>query len=292
MFLKDVILKKMKKNITFILPLLLLLLLNSCKKELSVSPDELYPSKNGVIISSNPDGAKIYINGKNTGYVTPDTVFWVESGSILITLKKELFKDSSLVVRVGEKDTARVFMDFASNPTMFGKLYIDSNPRGGAIFLNDSALNKTTPATLTGIVPGYYDVTVKVPGYWDETKNIPIRSVVTTYVDAQLVDTLVWINYNSERTPIPSDYLSSIAIERGYIKWVGSLDSGLFSYDDNTWTVYNTDNSILPDNTINSVGVDYFGNLWVCTNYGVVKKMAITGLFTILRTRGFLMIKY
>jgi hypothetical protein len=256
----------------FLISALLIAFITGCEKELSVSPEEEYATKNGVIIESNPAGAKIYVNGKNTGQFTPDTLFWLEPGNFLLTLKKELFKDSSLIVKVVEEDTIRIFLDYTTNKTMLGKLYIDSNPRGAQIFLNDSALNKITPFTTEGLTPGYYKVRLRVAGYWDEEKITPVRSVVTTYFDAQMIDTLVWANFNTDRSDIPSNFLSSVAIEKGYIKWIGSLDAGLIRFDDKTWTVYDMHNSILPDNQVNSVAVDEFDNLWVCTDFGVVKK--------------------
>jgi hypothetical protein len=261
----------MERIVCYLTAAFLLILFNSCEKELSVSPEEKYPSKNGIIVSSAPEGSYIYINGKNTGYTTPDTVFWINSGKVLVTLKNEMYRDSSVFVNLNDTDTISIFMDFISNPTMRGKLRISSFPEGGEIFLNDSAINKTTPTTLTGLIPGYYKVRVRLSGYWDEEKTVLVKSVVTTYVETQMIDTLTWIHYSSGRVLI-SDYLTSIAIERGHIKWIGSLGDGLYCFDDQDWKVYNTGNSIIPDDLINSVSFDTLDNLWICTNLGVVKK--------------------
>jgi len=193
----------------------------SCEKDLSVTPEETLPKKNAVIIRSEPPNARIFINGKNTGQITPDTVFWLQPGNVLITLKKELFKDSSINAKLVEDDTLELFFDYTTNKTMLGKLHIDSNPRGAQIFINDSSVNKITPAVLEGFFPGFHKVKLKLSGNWDEEKLVPVKSVVTTYVDYQFTDTLVWINYTGSRTNIPSNYLSCITIEKGYIKWIG-----------------------------------------------------------------------
>lgn len=261
-----------KRIFTLIVLIFSLFFLVSCEKDLSVTPEETLPKKNAVIIKSEPSGARIFINGKNTGQLTPDTVFWLQPGDVIVTLKKELFKDSSITAKLLENDTLELFFDYTTNKTMLGKLNIDSNPRGAQIFVNDSAVNKITPAILEGFFPGFHKIRLKLNGHWDEEKLVPVKSVVTTYIDYQFTDTLVWINYTASRTNIPSNYLSSIAIEKGYIKWMGSIDAGLIRFDDNTWTIYNMNNSIIPDNNINSVGIDDFGNLWICTNYGVVRK--------------------
>jgi len=262
----------MKRKTLYLLYSFLFIFSAGCEKELSVTPEEVLPFRNGIIIDSSPGGAKIFINGKNTGQFTPDTILWVKEYSVLITLKMELYKDSSVTINLQENDTAIVFMDYISNKTMRGRLNISSNPMGAEVSLNDSALNKTTPLILDGLLPGYYKLKFRKAGHWDDETTAIVRSVATTYIDQQLIDTTIWINYHTGRVPIPSDYLSSIVIEKGYIKWMGSLDSGLIRFDDKDWTVYNTSNSILPGNQINSVAIDDFGSLWICTNYGVVKK--------------------
>lgn len=55
------------------------------------------------------------------------------------------------------------------------------------------------------------------------------------------------------------------------MKWVGTKNGGLARYDDFTWTVYDTSNSILPSNKIRALAVDNSNNLWIAANYGLVK---------------------
>jgi hypothetical protein len=243
----------------------------SCERDLSVSPDETYIKKNAVFVESNPTGAKIFINNKNTGQLTPDTVFWVPSGDLILTLKLDLFKDSSVAVHIDNEDTVSLFLDFTKNKTMLGKFSINSFPKGAEIFINDERTHKVTPQ-LFNLMPGYYKVKLKLNGFWDEEKTDVVKSAVTTYIEPQFVDTLTWIHYTTGRTDIPSDYLSCVAVEKGYIKWMGTFNAGLVRFDDRIWTIYNMSNSILPDDVINSLVMDDFGNLWVCTDYGVVKK--------------------
>jgi ligand-binding sensor domain-containing protein len=50
-------------------------------------------------------------------------------------------------------------------------------------------------------------------------------------------------------------------------KWVGT-DYGLASYNDTTWTFYNTLNSGLTDNVIRSIAVDIYNNKWIGTFFG------------------------
>jgi ligand-binding sensor domain-containing protein len=251
--------------------LLPLVLLNSCQEELSTSPEEVLLTKNALIVGSNPSGAKIFINGKNTGQFTPDTLFWLQPGPLKLTLKLNLFRDTSIIIQKGTADTQSVFLDYTKNPTMSGKLFIDSHPRDADIFINDSSINKKTPYEVRNIFPGQYTIKLKKSGYWDEYKTTTVYSTFTTHIDPYMTDTTVWITYNTARTGIPSNYLTSVAIESNSTKWIGTLDAGLASYDDNKWIIYNTGNSLLPDNYIRYIHIDMNDVKWVCTNAGLIK---------------------
>jgi len=243
----------------------------SCEKEPTRSIEEELPTKNAIIIGSNPAGAKIYIAGKNTGQVTPDTIFWLRNGEVRVTLKLELFKDSSVTVMVNEKDTQSVFLDYTNNHTMMGNIYVDSNPRGAEIFLNDSSVNQVTPYKITNLMPGYYNLRLRKSQQWDYEKVVPVKSVTTNYIDCQMTDSIYWVNHSTYRTDIPTDYLTCVAIEKGFIKWVGTLNKGLLVYDDRTWKVFDMSNSILPDNKVNFIYIDPSNTKWICTDYGLVK---------------------
>ncbi|NCS87250.1 MAG: PEGA domain-containing protein, partial [Ignavibacteria bacterium] len=84
-----------------ILVFILGLSLSSCEKEVSVSTNEKESENHAkIFINSKPAGAKIYLDGKNTGYITPDTVKWLLAGEYKVTLKKEYFKDTNVVVLI------------------------------------------------------------------------------------------------------------------------------------------------------------------------------------------------
>jgi hypothetical protein len=66
-----------------------------------------------------------------------------------------------------------------------GSLYITSTPSGAAVFMNSNAKG-TTPATLTGIVPGTYTVLLKKSGYPDYTTSTAIIAGQVTTINADL----------------------------------------------------------------------------------------------------------
>jgi ligand-binding sensor domain-containing protein len=55
-------------------------------------------------------------------------------------------------------------------------------------------------------------------------------------------------------------------------KWIGTGNGGLAKFDGTNWTVYNTSNSGLPDNSVWSIVLDGAGNKWIGTNGGGLAK--------------------
>ena len=90
-----------------------------------------------------------------------------------------------------------------------------------------------------------------------------------------------WINYNSSNSGLTSDHVSSIAIDGLGNKWIGTypyytgpnevVGGGVAKFDGINWTVYNTSNSGLPNNYINSIAIDNSGNKWIGTEGGLAK---------------------
>ncbi len=244
---------------------------NSCEQEISVSKPEEPPQNSGKIyIGSVPDHAAIFINNKNSGYFTPDTIPYLDDGNQLVTLKLKLYKDSSEIVTVNKNSTSSIFFDFINNPTMRGYLYIDSNPRDAAIFINDSLIDKTTPVTLGNLLPGEYSIRLEANGYWHSNSMVQVRSDKTSRISINLKDTLTWVNYNTGHgIPIPTDYLTCVAAD-GNIIWAGGFD-GLIKYENNVWKLFNTNNSMMPADRVNDIVVDAQQNKWICTENGLVK---------------------
>ncbi|MBU0473509.1 MAG: PEGA domain-containing protein [Bacteroidetes bacterium] len=66
----------------------------------------LKPTATDVTISSTPVGAEIWINGSNSGFVTPQVFTDMPYGNYTITLKKENFEDYTQVLVVSSSSTS------------------------------------------------------------------------------------------------------------------------------------------------------------------------------------------
>ncbi|MFO7524833.1 MAG: PEGA domain-containing protein [Ignavibacteriaceae bacterium] len=263
--------KSVRSEIIFVifLSFLISLIFISCDKEVSRSPVESEPSKGKLVVSSDPGNYLIFLNGKNTGRYTPDSLTFLDDGTYEITLKKKYFKDTSVVVTIYIEEKQEIFIDYLNNPSMYGKLSLFSIPPGGNIFLNDSLLMAITPDTIEGILPGEYIVKIKLQNHRDAVLEVNVQSSTVTSYSTALRDTSEWVDFQTFNSSIPSNSLTTIDIDGNNIKWVGSTDKGLIKYDEVNFTSYSTINSGIPSNIVNSVTIAPDNKIWVGTTAGL-----------------------
>ncbi len=264
-----------KKNNPFqitaiiVFSLLGLYLLSGCEKEVSTSPPDDEIPKAFLNVQSYPTGFSIFLNGKNTGRITPDYVPYLEEGLYNITLKKKYFRDTTFSVTLTNLDTSNIFIDLFQNPLMLGKINFSSSPVNAEIILNDSVTGLITPAMLTKLRPGLYSVRYKLYNYRDANVNIIVESNKTTTVYEQLRDTSDWIDYQINNSNIQSNLLTSIAIDHNNSKWIGTSDLGIISFNEIDFVNFNSNNSSIPSNQINCISISDNNNIWVGTNNGL-----------------------
>jgi hypothetical protein len=249
--------------------LFLLFTLLGCDKEVSRSPVEAEAPKGFIYVDSNPQGFTIYINDRNTGRLTPDSVSYIEAGEYEITLKKKYFKDTSVVVSLGDNEKQNLSIDITSNPSMYGKLSLTTTPVGASIIMNDSLLNQVTPITIQNLLPGLYSVRFTFFNYRDILIQAIVESGKISSYTETLRDTSVWVDYQVFNSGIQSNSLTDIAVDQNNVKWIGTLEKGIIRYDEVNFVSFNTSNSLLPDNRINCISIDPQNRVWVGTDFGI-----------------------
>ncbi len=257
------------KKIIIIIEFLLVTLLVACDKDVSVSPPDPPLPTGKIFVSSFPEQALIFLNNKFTGNLTPDTIFYLESGTYSLTLRKKYFKDITTNVVISEDSLSDIFIDYRNYPGVLGNLGIDSSPRGAQIFINDSSTGKITPSTFS-LFPGKYLIRLRFEGFWDAVREVEIESGKSIYPYIAMTDSLVWANFNPSNSGLPDFFINHTAIDNDNIKWIGTLSNGLVRFDDRTWTIYNSSNSLLPTDNIRFIGIDLENKKWICTQVGLV----------------------
>jgi len=247
------------------------IVISSCGKEVSVNPEEAPPSKGFIYIETIPSGAKIYLNGNNTGRVTPDSIRWLPEGETQFRLKLENYRDSVFNHNIKESERAHLVVDFINNPYMRGRLICKTTPDQAEILINDSLTENKTPFEFKNLIPGKYKIKYNKYGCWSDSVIVTVRSGESTYADKKLPDSTVWVIYNRTNSKLPSNYLNHMLIVDSTI-WLASSDSGLIRYSNGKYYSFNRFNSPLPDNIIYRILKDNNNNLWIATySAGLVK---------------------
>ena len=243
-----------------------------CEKVVSVSLPDLPPPNGYLFIDSYPKGAHIYLNGKARRRATPDSITWLKTGTDTITLKKELYRDTTFTASVVEGKKFNVFIDYTKNPLMRGKIYCSSSPQKASIFINDSSTGLKTPTTITGLLPGYYNITYKIENHRDITSSVTIKSNSLSSLYSILVDTTVWRDFNTDNSGISTNELSCISIDNNNKIWIGTLNNGITILDGNQWFNYHFGGTRLPSNKIYSITTSRSDNKkWVGTESGLAE---------------------
>lgn len=258
-----------KKIYLVMLLLTITFLIIGCEQEISTSPEEPEPQKGKIVFDSNPHGFAIFINGRNTGSITPDSLSFLDADDYLITLKKKYYKDSVFTLQLLQDERKNLFIDFISNPAMYGKINLFSIPAGASIKIFDSLFTSTTPDTINNLLPGIYSITLSYPQHRSVTFDAIVESGMMNLYSKVLRDTSVWVDFQVFNSGLISNNLKCVAVDQNNYKWIGSIDKGIMKFDGFNFIVFNNSNSGIPSNRINTIKVDNNNNIWVGTNNGL-----------------------
>lgn len=142
--------------------------------------------KGFVTVASKPGGAQIWINGKDTGKVTP-IEFLVEPGPQSIVVRKQGFLDATTDLKlvagqsvnyapslmaagrtdniklVGSGGVGKLFGNNGNGSGM-AQIEIKTEPKGAQVTVNGTPLQKTTPLAIQ-VEAGNYDITIQKDGF-------------------------------------------------------------------------------------------------------------------------------
>lgn len=253
--------------------LVLALIAQGCEKDVYVEPSsDVQYSYARVYISSNPAGATIYVNGKTTGLLTPDTVRWITTGDYHITLKRDYFFDTTFTVNAINNKVTSGFVDYYQSDRMLGSMNCTSTPSGAKIYLDNEYTGRITPFVFTRMIPHLYSVKYEYPEYRKDSLKVAVRSSGTGMCNLTLDDTLDVINYNTKNSNLPSDDYTCIAEDKYGNMWFGTSADGLVKFDGKRFYRYTDENtSAITSNYTRRMIKDKEGNLWIGLSNGIVR---------------------
>jgi serine/threonine-protein kinase len=174
-------------------------------KSVDVSAD-LAPAVSTIVVTSNPQGANVWVDGKDSGLNTP-TQLTVEKGFHKITVRKAGFKEMSMEDTVSEGQTMsfspvllstnvqpedgkspnplRRFFGTDTIPEGKGLVHIRTNPEGATILVDGKAAPKKTNARWPAD-PGVYSIVLQMSGYKPVHRNIKVQKGKVVNIDELL----------------------------------------------------------------------------------------------------------
>lgn len=171
-------------------------------KSIAVSV-ELAQALSTIVVSSNPQGANIWLDGKDTGQLTPAQLN-VEKGIHRVVVRKAGFKDAAGDETVMEGQTVTFTpillsqnqsAESAPNSTLLrrifgadavpegkGLLHVRTEPAGATIIVDGKAVPKKTN-TRWPADPGVYSIVLQMDGYKPVHRNIRVQKGKTSNLD-------------------------------------------------------------------------------------------------------------
>ncbi len=157
-------------------------------------------SASTISVSSDPAGAAILVDGKETGKLTPAKIT-VEKGGHKIVVRKAGFADASVSTNVAEGETfdfspklqpgssegaiGRLKTFFGGIPAGKGEVDVHSDPKGAEIVVNGRPFEKKAPAKII-LTPGTYSVALRMDGYKPVQKTVIIEEGKKVALDQTL----------------------------------------------------------------------------------------------------------
>lgn len=183
------------------------------------------------------------------------------------------------------------------------KIYISSDPTNVSIYLNGINTGKKTPDTLSWLSTGENKITLKT-FYFDDTTttvNLSKNTVTNLYINFEAnsrdLGKINCLSYPegaeifldgasiNQKTPFIIKKVRSGTHDVKYrysshrddsisVKALGStmVTAYLDLEDTSKWVSYNTKNSPILSNTVNSIAVDHKNNIWIGTDNGLSRK--------------------
>ncbi|MDO8567898.1 MAG: PEGA domain-containing protein [Dehalococcoidales bacterium] len=147
-----------------------------------------------IYVYSDPGGAQIFINGvyrTDTNFSASGVGFTDLTPNVTyrVVIKKQGYQDFTTDVKLSPNEIRDVRAKLVPGVTPTGEIKVSSEPQGAAVYVNGNKLT-TSPATLTGVKPGTYQITVKKDGYedWNETVTVSAGKTAEVYATLPLID--------------------------------------------------------------------------------------------------------
>jgi len=201
---------------------------------------DLIKALGSIAVTSAPEGARIFLDGTDTGEVTNATLT-VPAGEHTVTVTKPGYADASATVTVGHDQTVPVHFGLVP-PT--GSLAVTSTPDGARIYLDGLETGEVTNATLVNVPAGAHTVRVERDGYREAEAAVTVTAggTASCHLDLEKIVVLPVADFSASVTAgtAPLTVLFTDASTGDPTSWAWAFGDGTTSTEQNPIYTYLT----------------------------------------------------
>ncbi|HQK96034.1 MAG TPA: carboxypeptidase regulatory-like domain-containing protein [Armatimonadota bacterium] len=170
-------------------------------------PNDGLPKSTIIQFISAPAGARVWLNGSDTGFTTPVSISGISSAVLgtenTFRLRLAGYHDyNGLVTTYADRPTTVAQADLVATSVPEGSARVESTPAGARILLDGADTGRTTPAAFPDLGPTRHVVTVRLTGYNERTEEFDVtsgeQSVLQLELQRQGADALGGVAFSAE----------------------------------------------------------------------------------------------
>ncbi len=143
---------------------------------------ELETIYGGLDVTSTPEEAEVYLDGKKVG-ITPVVLEHVKKGLREIVVKKTGYEDWDQKVKIASGESIKLFAELGA---VYGSLLIESRPVDADVYLGGRNQGKT-PLTLERVKEGKQEIEISKEGYQAWKQSVTVKPGKPVQVTADLI---------------------------------------------------------------------------------------------------------
>ncbi len=146
---------------------------------------QLEPLTQGLLVTSEPAGADVFINGDKQSGQTP-VVLPLAPGKYNLVLRLPGYDAYSGTVQIRDDGQSKVEAALRPKNGLVAWAQVDSNPRGAEIWVDGIQTGRRTPSRVE-ISSGIHSITLKLDGYGGTRNTIQVSSGGTVFIAPNLL---------------------------------------------------------------------------------------------------------
>lgn len=139
-------------------------------------------------VTSDPAGARIFVDGRETGETTPAEITGLSGGPHRVVCSLAGYNPEEQVVTVAKRSgSPDAEVTCTLEPYANGGILVTSEPAGAKVYLYGSYTGLTTPATIPDLPIGTYWVAISMPGFETTMQEVTVAPDTVTPSPFQLM---------------------------------------------------------------------------------------------------------